>query len=142
MLRSIPWDVWVAAAIAAAVALARVFGPGPGIFILSVLACVHILLSKALAVSAINEEVSLKFCPKQLKRNARNSYAGQRYQLSLAPCLIQLRMLLRSQLDNCFLLCGMRNSGAARQSSNNIKLLLSGSRGNHAAEFRALISPA
>jgi hypothetical protein len=96
---------------------------------LSVLACVHILLSKALAVSAINEEVSLKFCPKQLKRNARNSYAGQRYQLSLAPCLIQLRMLLRSQLDNCFLLCGMRNSGAARQSSNNIKLLLSGSRG-------------
>jgi hypothetical protein len=22
-----------------------------------------------------------------------------------------LRMLLRSQLDNCFLLCGMRNSG-------------------------------
>ncbi|MFZ1048658.1 MAG: hypothetical protein WAN52_23930, partial [Pseudolabrys sp.] len=96
---------------------------------LSVLACVHILLSKALAVSAINEEVSLKFCPKQLKRNARYSYAGQRYQLSLAPCLIQLRMLLRSQLDNCFLLCGMRNSGAARQSSNNIKLLLSGSRG-------------
>ena len=96
---------------------------------LSVLACVHILLSKALAVSAINEEVSLKFCPKQLKRNARNSYAGQRYQLSLAPCRIQVRMLLRSQLDNCFLLCGMRNSGAARQSSNNIKLLLSGSRG-------------
>ncbi|MGB8565796.1 MAG: hypothetical protein WCD83_20670 [Pseudolabrys sp.] len=40
-----------------------------------------------------------------------------------------LRMLLQSQLDNCFLLCGMRNSGAARQSSNNIKLLLSGSRG-------------
>jgi hypothetical protein len=69
---------------------------------LSVLACVHILLSKALAVSAINEEVSLKFCPKQLKRNARNSYARQRYQLSLAPCLIQLRMLLRSQLDNFF----------------------------------------
>ena len=110
---------------------------------LSVLACVHILLSKALAVSAINEEVSLKFCPKQLKRNARNSYAGQRYQLSLAPCLIQLRMLLRSQLDNCFLLCRMRNSGAARQSSNNIKLLLSGSRGiTMRPNFVPFITPA
>ena len=110
---------------------------------LSVLACVHILLSKALAVSAINEEVSLKFCPKQLKRNARNSYAGQRYQLSLAPCRIQVRMLLRSQLDNCFLLCGMRNSGAARQSSNNIKLLLSGSRGiTMRPNFVPFITPA
>jgi hypothetical protein len=33
MLRSVPWAVWVAAAIAAAVALAAFFGPGPGIFI-------------------------------------------------------------------------------------------------------------
>ncbi|MGA7330390.1 MAG: hypothetical protein WBX77_01540 [Pseudolabrys sp.] len=95
---------------------------------LSVLACVHILLSKALAVSAINEEVSLKFCPKQLKRNARNSFAGQRYQLSLAlshPVADAVAVATRQ----FFLLCGMRNSGAARQSSNNIKLLLSGSRG-------------
>ena len=33
MLRSIPWDVWVAAAIAAAVALVAFFDLGPAIFI-------------------------------------------------------------------------------------------------------------
>ena len=33
MLRSIPWDVWVAAAIAAAVALIAFFDVGPAIFI-------------------------------------------------------------------------------------------------------------
>ena len=33
MLRSIPWDVWVAAAIAAVVALAAFFDLSPAIFI-------------------------------------------------------------------------------------------------------------
>ena len=33
MLRSIPWDVWVAAAIAAVVALVVFFDVGPAIFI-------------------------------------------------------------------------------------------------------------
>ena len=33
MLRSIPWDVWVAVAIAAAIGLAAFFDPGPAIFI-------------------------------------------------------------------------------------------------------------
>ena len=33
MLRSIPWDVWVAAAIAVAVALVAFFDVGPAIFI-------------------------------------------------------------------------------------------------------------
>ena len=32
MLRSIPWDVWVAAAIAAAVALVAFFDVGPAIY--------------------------------------------------------------------------------------------------------------
>ena len=40
-----------------------------------------------------------------------------------------MRMALRSQTDNCFLLCGMRNWGAARQLSSRIRLLLSGSPG-------------
>jgi hypothetical protein len=33
MLKLIPWDVWIAAAIAGAVALAAFFDPGPAIFI-------------------------------------------------------------------------------------------------------------
>jgi hypothetical protein len=34
MLKSIPWDVWVAAAIAAAIALAAFFQLGPAIFVI------------------------------------------------------------------------------------------------------------
>jgi hypothetical protein len=33
MLRSIPWDVWAAAAIAVAVALVAIFDPAPAIFL-------------------------------------------------------------------------------------------------------------
>ena len=33
MLRSIPWDVWVSAALAVAVAVAAFFDPAPAIFI-------------------------------------------------------------------------------------------------------------
>jgi uncharacterized membrane protein len=33
MLRSIPWDVWAAAAIAVLVGLAAIFDPAPAIFI-------------------------------------------------------------------------------------------------------------
>ncbi len=33
MFRSVPWDVWAAAALAVAVALAAVLDPGPAIFI-------------------------------------------------------------------------------------------------------------
>lgn len=33
MLRSIPWDIWVAAELAAGVALAAFFDPTPAIFI-------------------------------------------------------------------------------------------------------------
>ena len=43
MLGSIPWDVWVAGAIAALVALAAFFDLGPGIFIFIFLAlCAYI----------------------------------------------------------------------------------------------------
>ena len=50
-------------------------------------------------------------------------------QLSLAPSRIQARMSLRSQELSCFMPCGMRSSGDARQSSSSIRLLLSGSPG-------------
>src|ERR1035437_5827728 len=50
-------------------------------------------------------------------------------QLSFAPSRIQARMALRSHDDNCFLPCGMRRSGEARQSSSSIRLLVSGSPG-------------
>jgi hypothetical protein len=33
MLKPIPWDVWVAAALAVAVALATFFDPGPAMFL-------------------------------------------------------------------------------------------------------------
>ncbi len=53
---------------------------------------------------------------------------GQR-QLSFAPSKIQVRMRSRSQIDSCFLPCGIRSSAEARQSSNRIRLLVSGSPG-------------
>ena len=46
-----------------------------------------------------------------------------------APSRIHALISLRSQVDSFFLPCGMRNWGDARQSSNHIKLLLSGSLG-------------
>ena len=43
LLRSIPWDVWVAAAMAVAVALVAVFDPVPAFFIFACLVlCVYI----------------------------------------------------------------------------------------------------
>ena len=48
-------------------------------------------------------------------------------QLFFAPSLIHARMASRSHLDSCFLPCGIRNAGDARQSSSSIKLLDSGS---------------
>lgn len=89
--------------------------------------------------------------PEQSKRTRRNPYGGLPLslvrvrcdQLSLAPCRIQVRILPRSQLDNCFLPCGMRKVGDARQSSNSIKLLLSGSRGTiMGPNFVPFITPA
>jgi hypothetical protein len=50
-------------------------------------------------------------------------------QLSFAPSRIQARMAFRSHDDNCFFPCGIRSCGEARQSSSNIRLLLSGSPG-------------
>ncbi len=50
-------------------------------------------------------------------------------QLSLAPSRIQARISLRSHEFSCFMPCGMRSSGEARQSSSSIRLLLSGSPG-------------
>lgn len=35
MLKSVPWDVWVAAAIGVAVALAALFDAGPAVFIVA-----------------------------------------------------------------------------------------------------------
>ncbi|HEX3338066.1 MAG TPA: hypothetical protein VHT68_02695 [Pseudolabrys sp.] len=43
MLKSIPWDVWAAAAIAVAVVLVAIFDPTPAIFIVIVLGlCAYI----------------------------------------------------------------------------------------------------
>ena len=50
-------------------------------------------------------------------------------QLSLAPWRIQARIVSRSPTGSCFLPCGMRSCGLARQSSNHIRLLDSGSPG-------------
>ena len=51
MLRSIPWDVWVAAAGAFAAALAWLFEPGAAIFVVGYLAlCAYIV------VQIINDE--------------------------------------------------------------------------------------
>ena len=44
-------------------------------------------------------------------------------QLFLAPSLIQARIASRSHFDSCFLLCGMRSCGEARQSISSIRLL-------------------
>jgi len=79
-----------------------------------------------------------KFCGALLESGLRFSAVDVRAarspecrppQLSLAPWRIHVRIELRSQTDSCFLLCGMRNSGDARQSSSRIRLLLSGSPG-------------
>ena len=59
-------------------------------------------------------------------KRTKNGYWTQ---LFFAPSRIHARMELRSHVDSFFFPCGIRSSGDARQSSNNIKLLLSGSRG-------------
>lgn len=45
MLKFLPWDIWAAAALAAAVALAAIFEPAPVIFILVYLGlCAYIVV--------------------------------------------------------------------------------------------------
>ena len=45
MVKLIPWDIWVAAALALAVALAGIFGPAPGAFIVIFLGlCVYVVV--------------------------------------------------------------------------------------------------
>ena len=58
MLRSIPWDVWVVAAIAAAVALAAFFGPGPGIFIFICLGLCAYIAIKSLGLNAFSKTLA------------------------------------------------------------------------------------
>ena len=56
-----------------------------------------------------------------------------------APSKIQVRMRSRSQVDNCFLPCGIRMSSETRQSSSRIRLLESAiARHDHRAELGAL----
>jgi hypothetical protein len=51
MLKIFPWDIWVAAALAFAVALAGIFGPTPAAFIV-----IYLGLCAYIVVQTINDE--------------------------------------------------------------------------------------
>jgi hypothetical protein len=53
MLKSIPWDVWVAATVAAVVALLALFDPGPAMLVV-----IYLFLCAYVVVSVIDDKIA------------------------------------------------------------------------------------